>query len=463
MYRIPKSLQIRIPKTWLMMLMLCLACKTAQAFDADQFHAEVSQASLRYDTHLRRPDVRKLDIEGRVSESNDSLRNLVPDGEKTLHDYFILGNMLYRQDPESSYRYMKRAEALAPGNPLIFYERGIHEHRLGNFEAAAGYYEQFVEDPSGKENSVPWAYLAHSYLMTGRSSDAFRAWEQARFDRHHTAIEKAMYTLFATHQQAHTRESLIRDIQSGQTMRLCDLWELDSNWEIDWWNNRAKEKYLEFDSKLAKLSLEPGSEEHRLFRFCSAEGTLDNEAYLAELKSLDLLGDAARLPDSPALVYRLLQQMISRQMSTSAEFLDQHESRLVELAERHPLEKKYLDVLAFLYANNGDAEKLSEIDWQGWKELKSEPYASSYVIALDPASAAFGEHLESALADFPNSATLNEIRLRNSPKDREQAMLTFVAAQFANLRQANPNGYRLQDYMVSLKHELAKTPTASMN
>ena len=463
MKRNSNSLQSQVLQTWPMMLLLCLACTAAQAFDPDQFHAEVSQAGIRYETHIARPDVRKLDIEGRVSESNDSLKNLVPDGEKTLYDYFILGNMLYRQDPESSYTYMKRAEALSPANPLILYERGIHEHRLGNFDAATGYYERIVDDSTGRQNPVFWAYLAHAYLMTGRSTDAFRAWEQARFDRHHTAIEKGMYTLFATHRQARTRESLIRDIHSGQTTRLCDLWELDSNWEIDWWNYRAKDKYLEFDRKLAELSLEPGTVEQRLFQFCSADGTPGNEAYLAELESLGVLGDDARLPDSPALVYRVLQQMISRELTSAAEFLAQHESRLVELAERQPFEKKYLDVLGFLYANTGDTAKLREIDWQGWKKLQSEPYASSYVVALDPASEAYGKHLETALADFPNSATLNQIRLRNSPRDRDEAMMTFVAAQFANLHQADPNGYRLHDYMVSLKHELAKTQTVGMN
>jgi len=444
-------------KNLLLFVLLSLAIHSSvYAFDADEFYATAAEAGKKYQALTATADMRRLDVEGRVSESNQRLRSLVPDRDKTFYDYFILGNMLYEADWQSSYEYMKRAEALEPGNPLLLLERGMHEHRAQNFAQATAYYEQFHNSQTGKKHAVSWAYLTHTYLMTGQAEAALEAWGSAQFGRNHTAIEKGMYTIFANPQQPRDRQQLVAEINAGDVNKLCDLWLLDSNWEIDWWNKKAKDRYLEFDLQLAQQVVKRGAIEAEYFAFCSESADLSDVEYLTELKRLGILDGKKRLPESPALVYAVLQKLIANDLMSAGEFLSIFESQLLDFANRNPRDRQYFDVLAFLFADTENFELLGVIDLHGWRKLKIENFAASYIAGLDPKSASYARLLDEALTDFPNSVTLNQFRLRDSGGSSETAVTRFVASQFANVKNNWSGPYRLNDYMLSLKHELAK-------
>jgi hypothetical protein len=436
-------------------LLLAIVSTGVFAFDRDSFYAAVSKASEKYDRLVSSDEMRQLAIQGKSSESNRRLTALVADEDKTFYDYFILGNMLFRIDTATSDDYMKRAEALQPDNPMVLYERGIHEHKDGNFDAAATYYRRFHQSTAGKNNPVSWAYLTHAYLVTGKTESSFNAWANAGFDKNHITIEKAMYTLFSVSRQERKRESLVASIRAGNTDKFCDLWELDSNWEIDWWNRRPKSSYLAFDRSLAEEMLQPGSRDEQYFLFCSATDDLDDSQYLASLERLGIIGDRGQFPDTSALVYRVAQRLSASGLMTTAEFLGAYESQLRRYAANNPKDQRYYDVLAFLYANTGNQAKLKEIDMHGWKVLKADAYAASYIAGLDPESASYSSLLQEALGDFPNNVTLNQLNMRYSEQAPQASMAGFVAAQFANPQNSGTSGYRLGDYMLSLKHELA--------
>jgi hypothetical protein len=444
-------------KKQLLFVLLSFAMQTSvYAFDADEFYEAVAEASEKYQALTATAEMRRLDVEGRVSDSNQRLRRLVPDQDKTFYDYFILANMLFEADWQSSYEYMKRAEALERDNPLLLLERGMHEHRAQNYAQATAYYERFHNSQTGKNHAVSWAYLTHTYLMTGQANAALEAWGPAQFGRNHTAIEKGMYTIFANSQQPRDRQRLIAEINAGDSNKLCDLWLLDSNWEIDWWNDKAKDRYLEFDMQLAQQVLKRGSIEAEYFDFCSETADLGDTEYLAELKRLGILDGKRRLPESATLVYSILQTLIANDLMSASEFLDIFEPQLLDLANRNPRERKYFDVLAYLYADTEQFELLKVVDLHGWRELNIESFAASYIADLDPKSESYAKLLDEALADFPNSVTLNQFRLEDSGGGSETAVVRFVAAQFGNVKNNWSGPYRLNDYMLSLKHELAK-------
>ena len=444
-------------KNYLLFVLLSFTMQTgAYAFDADEFYATVAEAGHKYEALAATVEMRRLDDEGRVSESNQRLRHLVPDQDKTFYDYFILGNMLFKLDWQTSYEYMKQAEVLEPDNPLLLLERGMHEHKVQNYAQASGYYERFHNSKAGRNHAISWAYLTHTYLMTGQTKAAFDAWGGAQFDRNHTAIEKGMYTIFSDSRQVSDRQQLIAEINAGQSNKSCDLWLLDSNWELDWWNKKARDRYLKFDLQLAQQVLKRGSIEAEYFAFCSETADLSDTEYLAELKRLEILDGKRRLPESSTLVYSILQKLIANDLMSASEFLSIFEPQLLDFANRNPRERKYFDVLAFLYADTEQFELLKVVDLHGWRKLSIESFAASYIADLDPESASYAKLLDEALTEFPNSVTLNQFRLEDSAGSSQTAVVRFVAAQFANVKNNWSGPYRLNDYMLSLKHELDK-------
>ena len=435
---------------------LFLISFNAFSINVRDFEKEISNAEEIYKDFTSRQETKSLSAQGKVSESIRFLKNLVPDNKKTFYDYFILGNMLFVSDREASYQYMIQAENMEPDNPYMFFERGIHEHRNGNYNIAVKYYEKFHKSRLGENNKILSAYLTHVYLMTGKIGKAFKSWGNAKFGRNHTSIEKGMYIIFSNSNQELVRENLISTINAGNTSKLCDLYELDSNWEIDWWNYTPKQNYLAFDLLLAKKTLENGSQDEQYFEFCRSDKELSNKEYLKRLTELGVLDGKKQLPESAALIYSILKRLISSKLITPLEFLDKFEYQIKQYSERNPNDKKYYDILAFLYANTDNQEKLKYIDEYGWKILKLEKYASSYVAGIDPNSKLFRTSLDKALSDFPLSITLNKLNLSIQTDKKRDAYIRFVASQFANVKNNWAGRYRLNDYMTSLSHELNK-------
>ena len=141
---------------------------------------------------------------------------------------------------------------------------------------------------------------------------------------------------------------------------------------------------------------------------------------------------------------------------TPKEFINRFEKQIVSLSEKHPNDRKYFDVLAYLYANTGNQQKLISIDRYGWKKLKIEKYALSSIAGIDPKTEQYISALNEALEDFPLSATLSQHRLIIEKEQKEDALIKFIASQFANVKNNWSGPYRLNDYMASLKYELDK-------
>ena len=132
--------------------------------------------------------------------------------------------------------------------------------------------------------------------MTGKLKEAFISWDDAEINRHHTSIEKSMYIVFDKSEQEYERENLISSINDGERYKLCDLYELDSNWEIDWWNHRARKDYLAFDFQLAKSTLIKGSIEMQYFNLCRSSKKMSNSQYINSLKKLGIIDGEKLLP-----------------------------------------------------------------------------------------------------------------------------------------------------------------------
>ena len=115
-----------------------------------------------------------------------------------------------------------------------------------------------------------------------------------------------------------------------------------------------------------------------------------------------------------------------------------------------------IPVLAFLYNQTGRSADLEKLDLYGWKELKIQAYAESYIVGLSKISPDYERLVEEAASDFPNSEIIQRINLalHNQSKSKPLYLMRFAAAQFANVKNHLLGPYRLNDYMASLAYEV---------
>lgn len=432
-----------------------LAPGLTQAYDSARFMASVREKSAIYQEMADSKEIHSLMQQGRIEEANNLLISLVPNKDKTASDYFFLGNMLYQIDPERSGKLMMKAERLDTENPFVWFERGMHEHRKGNYRSAQDYYLAVIDSGVQAESPVLPAYLAHVYLMLNQPEDALAVWSKVNFRQHHTSIEKAMYPIFSDRNQEAERTRLISRIRRGEKALLCDLAALDSEWESDWWNYAPRESYLAFDDALAGEVLDPDAPLAVIYSLCRDADTVTPGEYLARVKGLGLIDGEQQLPGSPRFVYDLVRHLLSEQEMSAEEVMARWERRLLALAKSDAEAKPYYDVLAHLYVSTGNQEALREVDLHGWKKLHEPNYAISYLVGVADNEALLEKSLKAALKDFPHSEGVARIELQTDPESIE-VLSHYVATQFANVKENWAGPYRLGDYMSSLSVQLKK-------
>lgn len=441
----------------LILFMLSVICTCAGSAKADAFMAAVQRRSERYQALADDRTSRELVLSGRKSEVNARLIALVADNSKTAVDYYVLGNMLYQADPVASDALMKRAEAALPHNPYIAFERGMHEHRAGHCAEALKYYDQFRQSKVDADQAVSWAYATHCHLVLGDYAQAAAAWKQADFAQRHTQIETALYDIFSSSNPDHEREQLLSKVASASTDALCELLELDRNWETDAWNIGVKADFLAHDSKIAATAAADHPGDQSTIDLCIDASNLSDQAFTSKLAAAGFWGHRNLLPDSPTLTYIIVRELVRRKVAEPAEVLDKYGAQLVQRLQAKADDRRTLDLLAYLYSNTANSTLLRAIDQAGWKKFHLQRFAESYLLGKSPDDPDFAAELALALGDFPNSALLAGIKLRESKGSKLERiyLMRFVATQFAEAARNVRSQYRLNDFMGSLAHEMA--------
>jgi len=437
-------------------LFLLIISNQISADEITTFLSENQKIANQYKALINSPESIKLIDEGKKSEVNSRLKALVPNNKKTVHDYFIISNMLYRADPESSYQYIKKANQLMPDNPYILMELGMHKHRTGDCTTALPLYEKVGNLFKNKIAPNLWGYIAHCRLVTGDYSGALEAWTKADFKNHHIDIEKSMYEIFSKYDPDIEREKLITNITNGSSAEVCELIELDNNWEIDWWNIKKHQKYLDHDINLIKnLAID----NHRINSAWTAyvnSLNLSNQEFREFLKKTGYWEPNYLLPEEPTSIYVIIRELKKREIATPVEILEHYENQLIEQKIKYPDSKRILDLLAYLYSATNNAEKLKKIDEYGWKTLKIQKYAESYIYNINKNSSEYKKTIEDAALDFPNSIKIQRTNLVLNSKTEKKlpSLAKFVAAQFANVSDHITGPDRLNNFMWSLESEL---------
>lgn len=392
---------------------------------------------------------------GKKNEVNASLNALVSDNNKTVYDYFILSNMLYRADRSISKSYMEKANELSPNNPYILLELGMREHRAGNCSAALPLYAKAA---TLFEKSRPnlWSYITHCHLSLGNYAAAIESWSKVDFRNNHIKIEKAMYEIFSIRNPDSERDMHISSVYVGKPDAVCELVELDRRWEVDWWNLNENKVYLNHDISLVKSLSKKNKELQIPIDLCVDSVVLNDEAFSKYISDSGYWGKSYILPEGPMATYFLIRELKNRELATPAAILAHYEDQLVKRHTADPDNLRTLDILANLYSSTENNEKLKKIDDYGWKKLGNQKYAESYIHGITTTDPEFRDAVEAAAVQFPNSAIIQKayLTLHQQSELRERALMKYVAAEFANVKNSLRSKFRLSDYMASLKHEM---------
>jgi len=430
---------------------------TVEAGKTLNFISEIEKAGEKYESIASASESIQLIKEGRKSEVNARLRALVADNNKTTSDYFILSNMLYRADISTSYSYIKIADELSPENPNILFEYAMHLHRAGNCKAALPMYEK--SSALFKEKHIPktlWGYVTHCRLVLGDYSGAMESWRKVDFHNHHTAIEKSMYEIFSTNDPDSERERLMNSISAGSADGVCELIKLDKNWERDWWNVDENSEYFAHDVAFLKNLAKNNTKIDSAVDLCIDAVALNDTEFRKYIMASGYWGNNYVLPEDPTATYTLISQLQKREVATPTEILERYENQLVQRHLEDSQNQRTLDVLAFLYSATGQSEKLKKIDLHGWKSLKIEKYAQSYIQGIPETAPEYQQMVEQAAKDFPNSVKIQRLNLtlHNQSEAKAKFLMKYVAAEFSNVKNHLLGPYRLNDFMASLEYEI---------
>lgn len=439
-------------------MIIILWLTSSQAAENTAFLYEIQKMGEKYESLANSPESIQFIKEGKKSAVNTRLKTLVPDKNKTAADYFILSNMLYRTDIAASDSYIKMADDLSPENPFILFERAMHEHRAGNCKAALPLYERVsLKSKEMQSSNKLWGYVTHCRLVIGDYLGAIESWRKADFGNHHTAIEKSMYDIFSSNDPDLEREKLINSISAGTVAGACELIKLDKNWELDWWNIKEKKEYLTHDTEFLKNLANKNTKIDLAIGLCIDSLALNDTEFRKYIAASDYWENKYILPDDPTATYMLINQLVQRKIATPLEILAHYEDQLVKRYTTDPKNQRTLDVLAFLYSQNKVRDKLKGIDIHGWKNLKLQKYAESYIQGISKTDPEYQQTLETAALDFPNSVTIQgaNLALHNQSKDRPVYLMKYVAAQFSDVKNNWLGPYRLSDFMTSLEYEAA--------
>lgn len=433
---------------------------SAKAAEDPPFISEIKNVGAKYQSLASSPESIQLMKDGRKSDVNTQLKTLVPDKNKTASDYFILSNMLYRADISASDSYIKMADERSPDNPYILFERAMHEHRAGNCKTALPIYEKSSILFKETQNPIKlWVYMTHCRLVLGDYLGAIESWRKVDFQNRHTAIEKSMYEIFSSNDPDSKREQLIASISTGSSDDACELIDLDKKWETDWWNVRENQEYLDHDIAFLRNLAKKNNKIDLAIGFCVDALALDDAEFRSYITKSGYWEGMYLLPEGPTETYKLVSQLVERNIATPAEILEHYEGQLVKRYVATPKNKRTLDVLAYLYSATGHSDKLKEIDTHGWKSLKIQKYAESYIHGIPQTSAEFQPVVEAAAVDFPNSVMIQgaNATLHHQSKAKLVFLTKYVAAQFSDVKNNWRGPHRLGDFMASLEYEVSVT------
>jgi len=395
-----------------------------------------------------------------LKTANQRLIDLAKKEQNAAGD-FIIGNMLFHLDPAASYTLHKISYDVNPHEKLTTLEWAMERHRKGEYAEALALYQAYLEKTE--------ALLADCLVRRGKLAEAVKAWDAAKHDENHTAIDSAIFEIYSGPSAMCRRMELLDKIRAGDDRLVEQLIFLDLNFDDDWWNKSVNVPALKNDLTLAKKILIKDDERFAELGCYARLVSAGLEA--AEIKSnlvagALLIGEGGQLPKNSLVAQELTELVVGKNIETGEQLLRRHQSALEARAKSAAGDADALNLLCFLCVETKNA-RLAEFDKYGWDRYGEARFAISYLngLAATKKLSADDASLQRALKQFPEDSMLATLQLRAAGGDKltTEMITTAIKAEYRKLSygMGMPDSYALKGLFNVLGERLNKTKPAN--
>jgi hypothetical protein len=428
----------------------------SQNYKQEEDKIEQAEEELTESIEAFSADLMSHDLDSSVS----NLLNSISFKKENAFHNFVLGCVLYKIDPKTSFQLQKKAYELNPKNTRIILEFALELHRIRAYREASELYEIYLKE--NPEDVRYNALLSECYFNLNETEKGIQHWKLASHAKNHTGIEKCIYFVHGDYSQFRRRNDLRKRIQLKDDKAAAELIFLDLNWEEDWWNTSQKEFFCDEDIQLIIKHFGEKSDISRLLKSYSIVKKITNTTYSQEdikeeLTDYRLILNNGKIPEYGVITSDLFRICLNYNLIEEKEFLNDNEKWLIQKADTlHDIE--LLNIVAFLQAEVND--KVSEeIDKKGWEQFHNENFAVSYFIGKGINLKSTDPELEKALIDFPFSAALlfKQVNAkRNEGIDYKQDLLELIKREFKSIQSdGSRSSYNLKSFILTYE-ELSK-------
>lgn len=379
--------------------------------------------------------------------------------ENAFHN-FVLGCVLYKIDPKTSFQLQKKAHELNPKNTRIILEFALELHRINAFHEAAELYEIYLKETP--EDERYHALLSECYFNLNETEKGIQQWKLANHPKNHIGIEKCIYFVHGDYSQFRKRNELRKRIQLKDDKAAAELLFLDLNWQKDWWNLEQKVFFCDKDIQLIVKYFGVKSVLSKMLKSYSIVKKITNTTYSQEdikeeLTDYRLILNNGKIPEYGIIASDLVRICLNYNLIDEKEFLIKHENFLkVKADSLNDIE--LLNIVAFLQSKVNNKVS-AEIDKKGWEQFHNENFAVSYFIGKGVNLKSTDPELEKALIDFPKSASLLFIQVnakRNECIDYKVDLLELIKREFKSIQSdGSRSSYNLKSFILTYE-ELSK-------
>jgi len=446
---------------------------SAAMADLEAFAEELNQVGKLYLEVIANNE--QLFLAGRVEQANQRILELVPREERGRAHEFLLGNWLFDLAPEISYECHRRAWLLSPENPVVIAEFATELHRRREHSAALARYDDYVarleELVPGSSPPHVHALRAECLLYLQRHAEAVDAWERADVAQNAAALELGLARVHGDPSPWTKRAKLLSRIAAGELEQLERLIQLDLRWFEGGGTLDVNEKALVRDLALAdelltgdgtrRAALDLQVEIGRALlpqilgpRYQGEVAVLSATILVRRMTALGLWGEGARLPASSFLANLIFDYGVRMGAFELAQLRAAFEAPLRERAFSEVGDEEACGILAVLYRDGGDLQKVEEIERLGWQRYRDWQAAFGVLARKRQTLVARDPDLGAALRAFPLEPEIQRVGMfiaQNGPSDERLAALT--ALTLAEL-DGVPSLREMPDYFEVMRMEL---------
>lgn len=381
-------------------------------------------------------------MSGRKAEVVARFRDAGKSGDALTH--WVVGNLLWRIDPDAAYDAHIAALKLLPEEPTVLIEMALEYTRRDQCVEANALFDK-LDDSTGLKSPLS-AVAAYCLFKTGKIAEGKKLWQRSDVIRQHIAVEKLLHSVFGDVPfPAHNADYLAAS--KGDRAAFDRLLHRAYSWPFDWWNNRrhaiAAEAAFELMTKVLPAN-DPFAAGWNCMRAELDSGT--RKLGLDALSKCKLLVGDHPFPGSSGLGKLLLGSLLSGSPEMAPALLEKHRSELTKRANSAAGDLFALECLAALQANARDAPGLAVSDELGWTRYGKVEFALSRLSGLATQQPISEPELLAAIdrarQDFPSDPRVLEIIAGILPADdpkKEAATVALILAEFRSLLIGGPN------------------------